>query len=217
MTSSVIVFSGVDGSGKSTQIKRLEESLKAKGFMVKVLWARGGYTPFFLGLKNFFRRVYPTAIPRPGNSAVRDKRFASSWLRRVWLTVAILDMGLLCAFWLRWLKLSGRIVLCDRYIEDTLLDFRRNFPQEQVGEWLLWRVIAKLSVRPDHRFLLLVAPEVSARRSLLKKEPFPDSQETLVWRYLQYGKMVGCGDWCVIDCSQPVEAVHARIRAALKL
>ena len=51
----IIVFSGTDGSGKTTQIKLLINELKKKGFSTKYLWARGGYTPLFLGLKKILK------------------------------------------------------------------------------------------------------------------------------------------------------------------
>jgi dTMP kinase len=107
-------------------------------------------------------------------------------------------------------------VLCDRYVEDTLLDFRRKFSQEHVDDWLLWRLMVKLSARPDYRILLLVTPVESVRRSVLKNEPFPDSIETLAWRYDQYREMARTGEWLVIDCSQPFSIVRETIRAALQ-
>lgn len=106
-------------------------------------------------------------------------------------------------------------MLCDRYLEDTLLDFRRNFPQEKVDDWLLWRLVAGFSPRPDHSFLLLVTPEESARRSLQKSEPFPDSLETVAWRYGCYRELATSGRWKVIDGAQPVDAVRREIDAIL--
>ena len=91
------------------------------------------------------------------------------------------------------------------------LDFSRNFPDEDVSQWWLWRLLVFLAPRSQHQFLLLVPPGVSARRSVEKDEPFPDSIETLEWRFARYRKMAQQGGWCVLDGLEPVGAVHRRI------
>tara|TARA_B100001971_G_C17974441_1_gene424085 strand:- start:38 stop:184 length:147 start_codon:yes stop_codon:yes gene_type:complete len=45
----IIVFSGLDCSGKSTQIEFLDEIFSKKGQKSLVFWSRGGYTS---GYKN---------------------------------------------------------------------------------------------------------------------------------------------------------------------
>ncbi|QYM77514.1 hypothetical protein K0B96_09240 [Horticoccus luteus] len=209
----LIVFSGTDGAGKSTQIELLERALRGRGASVRRVWIRGGYTPGFAALKGLVRRFRPQALPKPGASSERTLTFASSRVRRVWLTLALLDLLLLTALVLRVRVAMGRTVLCDRYLEDSLLDFRRNFPQEEVADWWLWRVLAQCAVKPTHQFLLLVRPAESARRSRLKDEPFPDSPETLAWRYDAYRALGAGGGWQVIDCERSIAAVQREIAA----
>lgn len=214
--SELIVFSGVDGAGKSTQIESLAADLRGGGHIVDSLWARGGYTPLFSLFKNVLRRVRPGALPKPGQSCERTRQFQSLRVRKVWLTFALLDLILCYAVWLRLKIWSGRIVLCDRYWEDTLLDFQRNFPQESINRWTLWRFLVWSAPRPDRRFLLMVPPEESVRRGKLKNEPFPDSPDTLEWRYKRYLELAANGDWTVIDCLASLEEVRAKIRKALR-
>lgn len=212
----MIVFSGTDGAGKSTQIGRLEASLESRGVSTRRIWARGGYTPLFSVLKSAIRMVRPSALPRPGGSAERSKKFGSSRLRRAWITFAIVDMMLYYSIWLRVCRLLSGAVICDRYVDDTLLDFERNFPQETVGNWRIWRLLVWSAPRPEHRFLLLVPPEESARRGKLKNEPFPDSPETLAWRYDRYQRLAAAGGWEVLDCRLPIDDVQARIQEVVQ-
>lgn len=210
-TEMLIVFSGTDGAGKSTQIGVLAEALRGKEEQVRCVWTRGGYTPGFAALKSLVRRLRPSALPKPGESQERTKRLGSPHVRRIWLLLSVLDLFWQLVVVLRARLVLGRTVLCDRYLEDTLLDFRRNFPQEDVGAWGLWRLLRCCAPKPNFRFLLLVPPAESTRRSLLKNEPFPDSPETLAWRYEAYLALAASGDWEVIDCQQSIEDVQRAI------
>lgn len=207
----LIVFSGVDGAGKSTQIYRLKERLTANGHSTDVFWARGGYTPLFSFLKTSIRRLRPRSLPPPGVSVARSAKFESAKIRRLWLTLALLDLLLCYGMWLRWRKWMADFVLCDRYVDDTLLDFRRNFPAENVDAWLLWRLLRRLAPIADAAFLLIVPVEESQRRSQLKCEPFPDSPETLSWRLDKYRRLAETGEWIVLDCVQAPGEIQEKI------
>lgn len=165
----------------------------------------------FSGLKAFLRKLGRGRLPPPGPSRQREVMLRRGWRRSLWLTAAIVDLALYYSVWMRGLKWAGFVVLADRYFLDTELDFRRNFPDVDVSRWRLWRLLVFLAPRPRHEFLLLVPPEVSAQRSVEKNEPFPDSIETLEWRYARYREMAEQGRWCVLDGREPVEVVHRRI------
>lgn len=212
----VIVFSGTDGAGKSTQIGLLEAHLRSEGQKPTQFWARGGYTPLFQWVKRVYRKLRPGALPSAGASKERSQQFESSRVRQVWLLISIFDLILCYGVWLRLKQILGYSVICDRYIEDTLLDFNHNFPNETVATWWSWRVLKALAPTPRVRFLLIVPPSESARRSKLKNEPFPDSPETLAWRYARYQELAESGKWQAIDCQVSIETVQAKILRAFK-
>jgi thymidylate kinase len=212
----LIVLSGVDGSGKSTQIQLLRTRLEQHGQRVKVVWARGGYTPGMNALKTALRRLTGArVIPHSGPGAARTAAFSRGRTRRWWLRLAILDLIVLYALTLRCRLATGCTVICDRYWPDTLLDFRLNFPQEDISRWWLWKLLTKLAVVPHAAFLLLVPVEESLRRSQQKNEPFPDPPQVLAQRLSAYRQMADAPEWTVIDGCQPkqdiAEAIYAKV------
>ena len=182
----LIVLSGTDCAGKSTQIDLLKNFFSKKEDSVRVLWARGGYTPIFTFLKDFLRRLTLRQLPSAGHSKRRDKAFKRAWLARLWLNLAIVDLILFWCVYLRLQLFFGRVVICDRYIDDTFLDFRFNFPEIAFEKIFFWRVLEFLIPTPNVSFLLWVPVLESLRRSREKFEPFPDDYEALCWRLNAY-------------------------------
>lgn len=212
----LVAFSGMDGAGKTTQIDHLLVMLRDEGKVPVYLWTRGGYTPLFNALKSSLRRLSgKRLVPESGPSKQRQRSFSRPSIRKAWLVMALLDLIVLYGIALRWWRWRGRSVVCDRYLWDTLLDFRLNFPQEKVESWLLWHVLRKVTPQPDAAFLLLVPVEESVRRSRLKDEPFPDPPDVLAERLAQYKALAAAGYWQVLDGRRPIDDVAQEIQTAL--
>ena len=212
----LIALSGIDGAGKSTQIDLLIAHFQNKNEKVKFVWARGGYTPGFEFAKSLLRKSRPNSIPTPGKSTERKQAFSKSYIRKTWLIIAILDLWFLYAIKCRIRSLLGTHIIFDRYAEDTLLDFQLNFPQEKVGDWWLWKFMKATIPSPDQHLVLLIPVEESLRRSKLKNEPFPDSEEVLSYRIAEYKKMAKGKSFVLIDCMHPIQVVHQNILETLK-
>ena len=212
---SLIAFSGLDGAGKSTQIELLCRRLRQRGVDATVVWVRVGYTPAFSALKSLARRLAGRRLPPPGPGERRSAALGRSWVRRAWLVAALLDVAWVLAVRVRLLRRRGRVVLCDRHLVDTLVDFRMNFPMEAVERWWLWRAVERVVARPDACFMLLVPVAESQRRSDIKGEPFRDAAEVLQARLAHYRALGGSST--VLDGSQPASDVAATIATALGL
>jgi len=213
----IIVFSGTDGAGKSTQIDLVRLFYKKNARKVRHLWARGGYTPGFNFLKNILRCMLGKSLPGSGISEDRKAILKKKSVSNVWLTLAILDLILFYAVYARGLSWLGRVVICDRYIEDTYLDFTHNFGSSFKANSFLWKLLIFLAPKPDHSFLLTVPVDVSMYRSTLKNEPFPDTPKTLEWRLQMYMDEVifPSSRFCKIDCQKSVDDIQKIIQAQL--
>lgn len=202
----------MDGAGKSTQIEILVDHWRDTGLVPVRLWARGGYTPGMEWLKRTARRCLGKSIvPAAGPSAARTRALSRGSTRKWWLRLAILDLIWLYAIAIRWWRWRGRPVVCDRYWNDTELDFELNFPQEQVRNWWLWKLLRWSACRPTHQFLLLIPVDESMRRSVAKNEPFPDSPEVLQKRLAAYESWRTNGQWHLLDGRQPREDLAREI------
>ena len=100
----------------------------------------------------------------------------------IWLSLAIIDIALLYGVYVRCLSKVGIIVICDRYVADTKIDFERNFSENFSDKGILWRLFVILAPRPKINVVITVPTNVSLARSKLKGEPFPDSEKTLEFR-----------------------------------
>lgn len=123
-----------------------------------------------------------------------------------------MDLALVYGIQVSWWRWRGKSIICDRYLWDTLVDFRLNFPQEHVEDWLLWRVLAWVTPRPDLALLILVPVEESLRRSDRKGEPFRDSPEALANRLAEYERLAEDGHWLVLEGRRPVDDLANEIR-----
>jgi len=214
----LLTFSGLDGAGKSTQISLLVDWLENNGSKVVCLWARGGYTPGFERLKRIFRLLMKQSLPAPGKSVSRKKKLAQPWVAKIWLTFAIVDLIFFWGVYLRFQKLRGHVVICDRYLDDTKLDFKQNFPHVKFESMFVWRLMKLIAPKPDISILLWVSVKKSIERSLLKSEPFPDDPDTLKWRlssYLDENKFPP-SKFKKIECSNDIKTVNKKITLEVK-
>ncbi len=203
----IIVFSGVDGAGKSTQIDLLSSSIKQNNLTVYSIWSRGGYTPGFEFLKKALRTILGKKAIPSGKDGGRDKAMANPIVSKLWLMIAMLDLAFLYGVVLRVKLLMDGVVICDRYLGDTYLDFSLNFPNIDFETMWLWRLLIWITPRPNASFLFLLPVDESIRRSKLKNEPFPDSKEVLESRLSVYktSDLFKGKNWIIINGVDSIE------------
>ena len=123
MSAKVVVFSGIDGCGKSTQIELLARYYESRGEKYKTIWVRPGSTPFILALKSFARFFF-TSLPKAGRSDQRESLLKTSKIGRLWFYLTFIDLLYIFKIRVPILGLVGYKIIYDRHIFDSMIDYQ---------------------------------------------------------------------------------------------
>lgn len=199
----LITFSGIDGAGKSTQIKMLRDYFCSAGVPVRELtfWDN---VAMFPRLRAGFSRVVlqsDGSVGAPKKPSKRNDKNVQAWpllvgraclylldvlnLRRIVRTINSRDCG---------------VVIFDRYIYDQLA----AMPLDSRLARAYAKVVLKLSPQPDLSYVLDETPEVARARKPEYPIEFMHQQRR---SYLQLGNLAGLQ---MIPGGEPNE-VHAAI------
>ncbi len=151
----IISMSGTDGVGKSTQLLRAFGALSDKKLDPYIIYARVGATPICSAYKSLFRR----------KSAERVGAFA----KKLGIFISLLELIFIWCIRLPLLARRGRMILCDRYLIDTMIDLEDRYaPWNRSGH--LCRFLKKHCPRPDISVLYTAPPDIIEARLRSKDE-----------------------------------------------
>lgn len=162
----VLVFSGLDGSGKSTQLELLEKSLRGENVPTSTLYIRLGFTPVMKAIKSLLHRPGTRkAGDRPASSPGRDTGGSATCgvTYRLYMHISLLEL-IVAALVIHWLVWRGRVVLCDRYFFDSEIIFAEKCPGARMSEWWSWKILRRLELPPDTVFFLDTPLDTIVRR-----------------------------------------------------
>ena len=211
----IIVLSGLDGSGKSTQAALCAERLVSEGIAAEALWNRwepGLTAPAIRLAKRSLRassgpdgKGYPE-FRDAKRRAMRGGPKRALWQILVWSEYA----------WQVRRRLSrpmrrGAVVVSDRYVYDTLIDVAVNFsiPPRRMAD-LMDHPLLALFPKPFLAIFIDIDPDCGAAR---KSDGTPAAY--LADRREYYREMARILDAPLVDGGRPVEAVFEAVWASL--
>lgn len=159
----LISFSGLDGSGKSTQIENLRAFAVTEGFTVRQLTFWDNVVVGASYREGFVHKVYRSekGIGLPGKPvARRDKNVRKWYLSLARHALYLLDALNLCRVAARERRSGADIILFDRYIYDEFA----NLPLASGLSRAFVRLITGIVPRPDIAYLLDADPEAARAR-----------------------------------------------------
>lgn len=164
----IISFSGLDGSGKSTQVSRLQDHLYELGVSSERQWA--GFktakrfraaTPFLDRPSRADRSATPPVVDRLMPTALRESRVG----RHAWVYIVVgLNTYHLWSLVLRRRK-GTAVVIFDRFTPDSTVKLDLHFRRTR-GIDIRWqrRLFTLISPKPDVGFLVEVPSELAYSR-----------------------------------------------------
>lgn len=187
----IVAFEGLDQSGKQTQAERLAATLRAEGRRVE-----------FLSFPE-----YPTAIGREIGCALAGERdYAADTLQLLYIANRYEFRPRL----LEWLE-AGAVVICDRYLASSVA---YGEAQGLDPDWLL--TVQRYLPTPDITLVLDIPPEVSLQRKQAARDKFERDLPLLARVRASYQRQARQPGWVLIDGQQDVEAVTAKVSAAVQ-
>ena len=145
-------FEGIEGAGKSTQITRVKTYLEEKNFRVLILREPGG-TPFGEKMRQAILETKTEITP-----LAEAHLFASS--RAQLLTEVILKE----------LSEPNTVIICDRYIDSSLV-YQGHARGLGVAEVLNLHNVFPLNIVPHVTFYLRINVETSEKRQKMRNAP----------------------------------------------
>jgi dTMP kinase len=190
MNGLLIVFEGLDQSGKETQARLLRQWFEARGRQVESLAFPDYATPIgaeiWKGLHGE-RDFGPDTI----QLLLIANRF--EWKPKIQ----------------EWLA-AGRVVICDRYLASSVA---YGEAQGLDPHWLT--ATQAYLPQPDATILLDIAPEVAAARKAKGRDKFESDLPMLGRVRASYLRQAADLLWLVVDAARPVESVAAGVARAV--
>jgi thymidylate kinase (EC 2.7.4.9) len=189
----LISFEGIDGSGKSTQARKLYEFLKEEGYEVS-LYRDPGSTPLA-------EQIRELIINYPMDPTTELLLFESARSSLVWEKI-FPDLT------------SGKIVIVDRFIDSTTA-YQGYGREINLGTVSILNHIATRGRKPDLTFILNLPLELALQRLKEQKTKFeePNYLKRVRDGYLQIFYSEKERDIRLIDASRSEEEVFEEIKA----
>jgi thymidylate kinase len=201
----LIAFSGVDGSGKSTQVKLLQERFRGLHKNTKRVWCR--WRPITsLPLLTILRRLgYAEVHPTSSIGFVETRIPRNGGLAFLWSTLTQIDNFVKTGAMVVIPLMLGRTVICDRYVLDLMVEGMADLKDPPESKRLGFKLL-RLLPRPQQAFLVRVDPRVAFER-----KPDMPTLSHFRARAELYNELADSLGVVVVDGALSPEAIHDEI------
>lgn len=203
----VVTLSGIDGSGKSTQAELLRDALTATGIDAVVEWNRLSHDRWLDAIARPVKKVLRRGSSAPATAAAPGEQAAPGKARGrgAWVVVVALANALAHLRSVRAHTLAGRVVICDRYVLDSVVHLRAQYAPG-LGQRLGIALVRLLSPRPRAAFYLDLPADVAYER-----KPRPGRRERLERQAARYCEECARLGVTRMDATRPADDLAAEI------
>ena len=191
-------FSGIDSSGKTTQIELLIQYCNNNNIDVYERWSKGRATPGVLWLKKVFSKDTGKTLSREEILEHREENWSNPKKKYLLLVCSIIDLWWFWGIYYRILNRKHELFICDRYLWDTYIDFKTEFPEYNIDKWIIWKIAMMLSPKPKHSFMFYITADESFKRDNDKGDPDRDELSRKKEKVSKYEVLMKQGKWDTI-------------------
>ena len=168
----LVTFSGLDGSGKTSQAEALRSSLERTTGETVIVWTRLSYNPSLKAIAKPIKALLGASkAPAPANKASaasapdpgKQLRQKSALVTHSWATAVAVANAVAQRKVTRYHLRRGRNVVSDRYTLDSRIHLRYRYGVQRRFAFQAW-IIRTLSPKPLRSYLVDVPPQVAYER-----------------------------------------------------
>jgi dTMP kinase len=187
----LIVFEGLDQSGKQTQAERLKADVEARGRTSELL--------------DF--PSYETYIGKEIHAGLHGGRdYGPDVMQLLYIANRYEKKPRIAQ-----LKAEGAVIICDRYLASSIAYGEAHGLD---GGWL--REMQAYLPQPDVTILLDIAPETAAGRKTTNRDKYERDLALLSRVRESYRRQAREGGWTLVDGERPKDAVTADVLKAVE-
>ena len=203
-----IIISGIDGSGKTTVINELTKRLEAEGASTQYIWMR--FNHYLVKVMNALARLMRLSVKV-------HNAFGDVWEHRLYKSRLFCKVYVWCSYIdnvvarRKALKLDADYVICDRWVNDTLIDLGAECRIDDILDSKWYQRFQSILPANSFQFVVVRNKEdiVGCRVENTTNPDFP-------YRYALYEELMKKPEVHVVDNSGTVEESVKQIGDVIK-
>jgi thymidylate kinase len=166
----ILVFLGIDGSGKTTQALSLNDYLNSKGYDSAYVWSRREPYISRIPAKLIKWLILKESEKTEGEVYLSNKKkrttfFSNRLLRFFWINLSLLEYLFLIYHRVFFPNRERDVLICDRYLNDAIIDYALSCSLSP-GDLskILTCAVAKRFPTPTRTYFIDIEAELGAQR-----------------------------------------------------